>query len=306
MKPRTLLWLVATWLAFGSLFVVIKIGVGVMPPLLLAAVRFLAAGAILVLMGSRGASAQPDPVGPKQLAFSCIAGCALAFINGMVMLASTQMDSWIVSVLTCTIPLWCYLVSVLFVHRPLQGAEIVGMLAGFGGIVVILLPSHGEAVHISIAYSLLLLLGAFTWGATSVWEKNVPIPKRPLLAMGLQCLIGGGVLLIWSAFAGELHVNTATLMTPVALFAMVYLALVGSVLGYGAYMWLLDDSGPTIANSFGYVSPAIAVLLGWAILHEPITLRTFGGFALIVVAVVLIVAPHPLRKAQPIEHKIHR
>lgn len=299
MNARTLLLLIVTWVAFGSVFLAIKVGVGYCPPLLLAMFRFVPAGVILYLLAIRLSNGTPDPIGPRQLIFSAIIGVSMAFVNGVVTMASTVMDSWIVSVLTCTIPLWSYAVAVLFAHRPLRVVELLGVICGFGGIVVLLWPSANEAVHISLLFSCLILAGAAVWGATSVWEKSAPIPKRPLVAMGLQMIFCGITFAIWSAVAGEYHSVTASILAPQSIAAIFYLIFIASVLGYGAYMALLVSSGPTVGNSFGYVAPAIAVLLGWAILHEPVTLRTFGGFALIVVAVLLIVAPPPL------PHRIH-
>lgn len=305
MSARTFALLLVTWLAFGSVFLAAKIAVGLMPPLAIACVRFLLAGAILCAIATREGSAGPDPVGRPQILTSIAIGAAMAFVNGMVMISSTAMDSWIVSVLTCTIPLWSYAASVAFAHRPVQPAEVFGVLCGFGGIVVLLWPGH-EAIHISLPFSLVLLAGAMVWGATTVWERGARIPKRPLLAIGLQSVFAGVWLLVWSAGAGELHgLDAAAFFTPAALAAIAYLVLIATVLGYGAYMLLIVRSGATIANSFGYVAPAIAVLLGWVVLHEAVTMRTFAGFVLIVLAVTLIIAPHPLRRGDPLPHRAH-
>jgi drug/metabolite transporter (DMT)-like permease len=305
MSPRTFVLLLVTWLAFGSVFVAVKIGVGLVPPLFLGCMRFLLAGIVLYAITVRLPKTAPDPIGPKQLIASAVIGCSMAFVNGMVMLSSTQMDSWIVSVLTCTIPLWSYAFAVILMHRPVQAAEVIGILTGIAGIVVLLLPGQGEAVHVSLLFSVLLIAGAMVWGATSVLEKKTPIPSRPLVAMGLQMIFCGVAFLIWSAVTGELRDVSVATFTPQALAAIAYLVVVASVIGYGAYMWLLVNSGATVGNSFGYVSPAIAVLLGWALLNESVSMRTFVGFALIVVAVTLIVAPHPFRLAKPLEHRIH-
>ncbi|HVA33071.1 MAG TPA: EamA family transporter [Candidatus Baltobacteraceae bacterium] len=305
MNGRTFALLLVTWIAFGSVFLAIKIGVGLMPPLLLGAARFLIAGAILYAIGLRLPNSEPDPIGRRQIWTSVAVGLSLAFVNGMVVLASTQMDSWLVSVLTCTIPLWSYGASVLFAHRPLQYAEASGVFFGIGGIVVLLWPGH-ETVHVDLALAILLIVGAMVWGGASVWERSAPIPKRSLVAIGLQCMVAGVAFVGWGAAAGEFAgLNAAVFFTPAALGTIAYLAVVATVLGYGAYMTLIVKTGATIANSFGYVSPAIAVLLGWAVLHEPVTMRTFAGFALIVLAVTLIVAPHPLRSTPPLPHRPH-
>jgi drug/metabolite transporter (DMT)-like permease len=303
---RTFALLLATWLAFGSVFVVIKIGVGVMPPLVLGAIRFLFAGAILYSITIRLPQTEPDPIGPRQLIASAAIGCAMAAVNGMVMIASTKMDSWIVSVLTCTIPLWSYAASLAIMHRRLQAAELFGVCCGIGGIVVLLWPGTNEAVHVALPAAVILLATAVLWGTATVVEKSTPIPKRPLVAMGLQMLFCGIALALWSASLGEERgLTAATFLTPAAIFSIAFLVVVASVIGYGAYMWLIVNSGATIANSFGYVAPAISVLLGWLVLHESVTMRTFAGFALIVLAVTLIVAPHPFRAASPLAHRIH-
>lgn len=277
-----------------------------MPPLVLGAIRFLFAGAILYAITVRLPHTDSDPIGPRQLIASAAIGCAMAAVNGMVMVASTQMDSWIVSVLTCTIPLWSYAASLLVMHRPVHAAEVFGVFCGIGGIVVLLWPNSHEAVHVALTVAVVLLATAVLWGVATVVEKSTPIPKRPLVAMGLQMLFCGIALAAWSALLGEERgLTAATFLTPTAIGSIAFLVIVASVIGYGAYMWLIVNSGATIANSFGYVAPAIAVFLGWLVLHESVTMRTFAGFALIVLAVTLIVAPHPFRAAAPPTHRIH-
>ena len=177
MNARTFALLLATWLAFGSVFVVIKIGVGVMPPLVLGAIRFLFAGAILYAITIRLPHTDPDPIGPRQLVASAAIGCAMAAVNGMVMIASTQMDSWIVSVLTCTIPLWSYAASLLVLHRPVQAAEVFGVFCGIGGIVVLLWPSTHEAVHVALPVAVVLLATAVLWGVATVVENRPRYPR---------------------------------------------------------------------------------------------------------------------------------
>jgi len=228
----------------------------------------------------------------------------MAFFNGMVMLSSTRMSSWIVATLASTIPLWSYAFAVVFARRRLLVAEAAGVAGGIAGIVVLLWPAPQDAIRIDVPLALLLLAGAATWGGISVWEKRLHVPKRPLVATGLAMIFCGAAFTVWSAVAGELRGFSVATFAPSALGALAYLVLVASIAGYGAYMWLLDRRGAIVANSFGYVSPAIAVLLGWAVLHEPVTGRTFAGFALIVVAVGLTVAPHPFG-GKPLERRVH-
>ena len=305
MNARTLALLLATWLAFGSVFLAIKIGIAYVPPILLASIRFLAAGAILCAIGVAVRGGDPDPIGRRQIVASLVIAVPMALVNGMVMLASAKMDSWIVSVLTCTIPLWSYATAVISRQRSLEAVEMGGVLCGILGIVVLLAPIH-ESVRIDVPLAVILLASAMAWGATSVFERGSPIPKRPLLAMGLQTFFAGIYMVVWGVVMGELKaIDAATVFRPESIGAILYLIFVATVIGYGAYMILIVRSGATIANSFGYVAPAIAVVLGWLVLGESVTMRTFAAFALIVLAVTLIVAPHPLRKQQPIPHRIH-
>lgn len=300
---RSLILLPVVWLANGSVFAAIKIGVGTIPPILLACLRFLPAGLLLYFIASRLKRSDADPIGPRQVLYTIAVGISLAFVNGVVMLASTKMDSWMVSVLTCTIPLWAYVATVLSRQRAFAIAEGVGVVLGLAGIVTLVWP-NGDTVRIDIPMAALLVFAAIVWGATTVWEKTIPIPKRPLVAVSLQMFVAGVALAVGSAAAGEVRAGTFHTFGAHGWEAVAYLVTVGAIVAYGAFMILLVDAGPTVANSYGYVSPAIAVLLGWWLLHEAVTIRTFVAFALIVIAVALILAPHPLRAGKPIEHRM--
>ncbi|HEX8905214.1 MAG TPA: EamA family transporter, partial [Longimicrobiaceae bacterium] len=162
----------------------------------------------------------------------------------------------------------------------------LGVAVGLGGVALLV---GGGAGAVDPAGAAVLLVSASAWGLGTLYFTGARKPKSQPFAAGVPLLGGGILLLIASAIAGETARFSVSEVTPLAIGALVYLILFGSVVAFTAYSWLVEREGPSRALSFTYVNPLVAVLLGAAFLREPLTARIALAAGAIVAAVVLII-----------------
>jgi drug/metabolite transporter (DMT)-like permease len=290
---RPALWLVLTafaavYLIWGSTYLGIRLAIDSMPPLLMAGARFLIAGLILyALMHFRGEE-RPAAVHWRN---ATIIGAALLLAgNGGVSWAQQTVPSSIAALMVAATPLWINLLDWLRPRgkRPRAGV-FVGILLGFMGVTLIALgKSPGGQSVIDPLGAAMLLAAPFCWAGGSIFSRHAQQPSNPLLAIGMQMIAGGILLLIAGAITGELPHFQFSRITATSAWAFVYLTLIGSLVGFTAYVWLLQVSTPARVSTYAYVNPFIAVSLGHLVLHERLpSLVLFAG-ALIIAAVVVI------------------
>lgn len=263
-----------------------------------ASLRFGGAGLLLSGVAVLLEAHKFEALNWRQWRTTIVMGCVMSLMNGAAFVAATVMSSWVVAVLVATIPMWGFLFAVSTKRRRAGAAEYAGIAGGLIGILVLAAP--GGAVHVDVRYTLLVLAGTLAWGVGSVWERGAPLPRSPLLAIGLQMMVAGVILAIIAMVGGTASSVHFAVVSSSVWEALAYTVVIGGALTFGAYMWLLEATDATIANSFGYVSPVISVFLGLGFLHEAITLRTGFSIVLIVASVVLLLAPHPVRKDAPV------
>ena len=183
-------------------------------------------------------------------------------------------------------------------RRP-SGIVLIGIVLGFIGIVVLVGPSDvGGHGNVSPIGALVLILGSLSWAIGSFWSRDAELPESGLLTTGIEMLGGGALLLIVGAATGELsHIDIHRISNASAV-GLVYLIIFGSLLGFTSYIWLLDKVSPARLGTYAYVNPIIAVLLGWAIAGERLSIRTAVAAAIVICAVALIATAHSTRAAQ--------
>jgi drug/metabolite transporter (DMT)-like permease len=135
--------------------------------------------------------------------------------------------------------------------------------------------------------ALALVLSAMAWATGSVYARHARLPESPLLATGMEMLAGGALLLVAAVATGGAHVRLDAVTLRSAL-ALLYLIVFGSLVAFTAYIWLLKVAPPARVSTYAYVNPVVAVLLGWAVLDEPLTPRTGVAAGVIVAAVAVI------------------
>ena len=275
------------YVVWGSTYLAIRIMVEQMPPLVSAGLRFLTAGILVAaVLAARG--------GPRRLAVTNreLAGCALIGLllpvlgQGMVTIGENGgAPSGITALLIAAVPLWVVGYRVLSGERP-AGRTLAGVAVGFGG-VVLLVAANGLGGSFPAWTMALILLAGLSWAGGSWLQPRLRLPRDPFVVVVYEMLIGGGVLTVLGFVSGEgFHPSTYSVRSWAA---WVYLVLFGSVVAFSAYVWLLQSAAVSLAATYAYVNPLVAVFLGWLILAEPVTTATLVGGAIIVGSVAAIV-----------------
>ena len=285
MRAKVWIALGTIYVVWGSTFLAIAVVVRDLPPFLSMALRHVVAGALLfgwVLLRHRNR----DPIGWRQWRAAFVFGGAL-FLLGHGLLAWAQQDvpSGVAALLVGTIPLWFAILARLAFGERLGARAAVGLLLGFAGLALLVDPSGHEGAKPLGA--LAVAFGAFAWAAGSLWSRRSPLPRDTLLAAAMGMLAGGTLLAIVSGLAGEYG---DAHFTPEALAATAYMVVVGSFVGFSAYVWLLKVAPASTVSTYAFVNPVIAVFLGWAFNDEVISVRTVVAGAAIVVGVALMVS----------------
>jgi drug/metabolite transporter (DMT)-like permease len=290
-KQLNLLLAMATvYIVWGSTYLAIRFAVESLPPLLMAGARFLVAGGILCAWRvTRGDSL---PTG-RQLRNSAIVGAALLLGgNGGVVIAETWMSSGLAALLVATVPLFVVIFDFL---RPggLRPSlrTMAGLAIGFLGITLLIDPSSmGTEGTADLVGGALLLFAACSWAAGTVFAHHADLPHSDLMGASTHMLFGGGWLVIAATVKGEWSALDPRAVTETSLYALLYLIVFGSLVGFVAYSWLMRHADSTLVSTYAYVNPVIAVLLGWALAGEVVTSRTLIAGTIVLLAVALITA----------------
>jgi drug/metabolite transporter (DMT)-like permease len=282
---RVWLALATVYVVWGSTFIALAIAVRDLPPLLAMASRHIVAGSVLLAFSLPRGERQTDRIGLPQVKAALVFG-GLLFLAGHGGLAWAQqtVPAGVAALLVGSIPIWMALLDRVVFGRRLHVSAYVGFVLGFVGLAFLVDPFGAGSVDRVGAF--VILGSAFCWAAGSLYSRGASLPTRPLVSAGLAALCGGILLLIGSVVRGELSQVDVSLD---AVLAVVYLIVVGSLVGFSAYVWLLRSAPTSLVATYAYANPIVAVFLGWRLLGENITLRMVVAGAAIVVAVALIV-----------------
>jgi drug/metabolite transporter (DMT)-like permease len=272
------------WIALGSLYVIwgstflgIRIALEGFPPLLLAGLRYAIAGAATYAwVRARGA---PAPTSTEWRS-SLIVGTLLVAANACVVIAEQWVSSGVAAVAIASVPLWVALVAGLFGRWPSRG-EWLGLGVGLAGVAIL---QTGGDMRANPAGAIVLTVSCASWALGSIYSRRLPLPKG-LMASAAQMLAGGVVLLVLAVLRGE---RMTAVPSTQAVLALGYLIVAGSIVGYSAYQFLLSRVRPTLAASYAYVNPVVAVSLGAAVAGESIAPRAVGALALILGGVAML------------------
>lgn len=276
----------AIYLIWGSTYLAIRLMVETVPPALGAGARFVLAGAIMmvVLIARRGAGALRVPA--RQLAWCAAVGTLLAAGgNGLVTIAERDVPSGLAALLIASEPLWIVLLRSAVGDR-VPRATLGGVALGFLGVGILLLPG-GRPDDVPLGMTLLVVVAALSWAAGSFLQSRVDVPPDPLTSTALSLFCGGLVLVAGGAIAGESVDLGAFSAKSVAAFA--YLVVIGSIVAFTAYSWLLTHAPISKVSTYAYVNPVIAVLLGAVFLSEDVAVATLAGMVLVLASVWVIV-----------------
>ncbi|MBE3008475.1 EamA family transporter [Microbispora sp. NEAU-D428] len=281
---RVWLALAAVYVVWGSTYLGIAIAIQTLPPMTSGGLRFVAAALVLgtVLL----VRAVPFRMTWRQFGGAALVGLLLlAGGNGMVAVAEQHISSGLAALLVASTPLWLIVLRTVFRDRP-HVLTLAGVLVGFAGVAFLSLRgggASGNGVGITV-----VLLGSLSWSVGSFISPRIPMPANPFVASTVEMAVGGGALLVMGLVQGErLHVGAVSWQSWAAL---AYLVLVGSLVGFTSYIWLLGHAPISLVSTYAYVNPVVAVILGMAVLSEPVTAAMLVAGALIVVGVALVVS----------------
>jgi drug/metabolite transporter (DMT)-like permease len=280
------------YVVWGSTYLGMAIAIEGLPPLLMSALRFLIAGALLFAVATRLDRREDDRPGRRQWLAALVTSVPLLAIgNAGVAWAEQSVATGIAALIIASVPLWIALLDRVFFGRRLTLQAVVGLAIGFGGIALLVGPGGGGGLD--PVGTTVLVVAALGWSTGTLLSRGAALPSRPLVASSMQMLAGGTVLFVVSAAAGELDDVGAAAAAPKTLLAMAYLILFGSILAFSCYGWLIRTTRTSLVATYAYVNPVVAVLLGRIVLGEQLGARTIVAGGIVVAAVALIVSAQP-------------
>lgn len=302
MKQQSKVWLIliALWVINGSSFLAIKVSIDTIPAFLSAGIRFSVAGGILyaVYYFQKKLEHQQEHIGRRQWRDTLILAVTL-FLGGQGLLTwgSQYISSGITGLLNSTIPLWVAILAFIIYKTKMTKMTVLGLIAGFAGLTLLIGPSIGSGTLNPIGVISLILSSLF-WAAGSLFSTKAKLPVSILASSGMLMISGGLIITLTSFIFGEYSGLDLAQVSTQSWLALCYLIVIITVVGFTDFYWLLRVTSASLANTFAYVSPVIAVVLGWAILHEPVDLVTIVAMIVILFGVALMVTKSSTIKAK--------
>lgn len=281
----------AIYLIWGSTYLGILFAIESIPPMLMSGSRYLLAGLVMYAMARMQGAARS---GWGDWRTAAIVGAALLLGgNGGVTIAEQWVPSGLAAVVVATVPIYMALLGWLMKTGPRPTSMIwLGLAGGFAGVALLLAPNADVTTqqypHLRFGM-LVLLCSSFLWSAGSVYSRRAQNAPSPFLAAGQQMICGGGLMLLAGFVTGEPGRFDIHRVTWLSIGAWVYLVLIGAIVGFTAYIWLLRHCDPAKVATYAYVNPIVAVLLGAAFAGETLTLRTVAAALLIIGSVALVI-----------------
>ena len=285
---KTLLAFGIIYFVWGSTFLAIRVGVREVPPFLLAAMRFSVAGLVLcVWTAARG---ERWPRG-REWASALLLGTLIFVLDyGLLFWSEQRVPSGIAAVMLAMIPVFMALSEIIFLRTQKLTLRLgAALLIGIAGVAVLVSRSLNlGGAPIDRAGAVALIIASITWSIASIFTRKLPLPPSKMVSSGVQMLLGGLLLAVVAGLLGEFRNFHPASVSRGVWFALVYLIVAGSIIGFTAYLWLIHHESPTKVGTYAYVNPVVAVLVGYFLGGEPIGLRTILGTVFVLVSVVVI------------------
>jgi drug/metabolite transporter (DMT)-like permease len=286
--------LISVWFLWGSTYIGIRVAVGTIPPFLMAGTRYMIAGAVLslaLLAWKRDLLGRVTPSAWRAIAI--MGFLMLVLGNGMLCFVETTMPSGIAAIIVATVPIWMVVIDAIVSRTAISVGSWIGLALGTLGVVA-LAGLHGGAV--SIGAALLLMFGAASWAAGSVYARKHGGDRSNPIVPALEMVVGGVMMVLVGAMTGEFAQLRLDAITSQSMAGFWWLVGPGAIVGYSAYGYAVRRLPTTVTATYAYINPIVAVALGAWLLHEPITLNVIVGGALVVLAVVAILKPAPSKE----------
>lgn len=284
--------LLLVYVVWGSTYFGIKVAVDTIPPLLAAGSRFFVAALLLAaILAVRGTSLR---ISRAELGSSAIAGGLLLGLGvGLVHVAETRIDSSVAAMIAGTVPLQVIALRLLAGESPARATRL-STLAGLAGLLLVVAPGLGEG---STALGLAVMISAsMSWTMGSFLSKRLALPRDPFVASVWEMALGGAFLLVGATAFGEYGELSSGTLALDSVLAWIYLVVMGSLVGFSAYAWLLRVAPISLVVTHQYVNPLVAIALGMAFLGErPSPWALLGAVLVIGSVYVAIRAEFPRR-----------
>jgi len=293
-RPSALkLWgaLLILYVVWGSTYLGIAVSIQTIPPFFMGAIRFAIAGTVLLAWEFLRHRRELTWPSRREWRDSAIVGALLlGFGNGFVALGERTVPSGIAAILIAMVPLWLSVLGWLYFREKLPRIVVLGVVIGLVGVALLVWPVGAGANAFDAFGIIVLMLSPIAWSHGSLFSARAAhLPPRPLVATSLQMLIAAVVLGVIGILTGELGRFHLEAISTASLLALTYLIVIGSMLAFNAYAWLLRNAPLSLIGTYAYVNPVVAVALGAIFLAEPISLRTVVAAAVILAAVAMIV-----------------
>jgi len=284
------------YLIWGSTYLGIELAGETIPPLFAVADRFLAASMLMFAFTAWRRGTAVLRIGRGEVAACVLVGALLPGANAVLFVAERHVPTGLAALIFGSVPLWIVLLRTIAGDRPAPAA-LAGVIVGFGGLVLLVRPSGGAPL-----WGLLLVVGAATmWAAGSFLSRRVHLPQDSFAATSYAMLFGGLILMPIALATTHPHFSE---FSGRSIFGFFYLVTFGSVVGFTAYVWLLDNAPIGRVATYAYVNPVVAIALGAIVLHESITSTMLAGAAIVLACVALVVRreslPDGAEDAQPV------
>ena len=295
MKARLLVAFACVYLVWGSTYLAIRIAIETIPPFLMAGIRFTVAGIILALWSRLSGDRFPNRAEWKA---SLVIGVLLMLMgNGGVVWAEQTVPSSLAALIVASSPIAT--VAMDWVRpggtRP-STITIMGLVTGFLGVAILVNPFATDVARVDPAGGAAVLVAVLAWSAGTLYSRAHPSGTSALMSAGANMVTGGLMFLVLGSMLGELpHLNLHATSAR-SMIALAYLIFVGALVGFTAFFYVTQHTTPARSTTYAYVNPVVAIILGWAILNEPITPRVMGAAAVIITGVVMITALPQLLK----------
>src|SRR5881296_3234339 len=296
-KIRIVIAFAALYLIWGSTYLGIRFAIQTIPPFLMAGTRFLLAGLIMyAIAGSQGIGKSSWANWRTSL---IIGACLLLAGNGGVTISEKYIDSGLAALIVAIVPIYIVLLGWMTGMAPKPTPIMwLALVGGFVGVGILFGPalhfSSNDARHPAVGISI-LLVSSFIWSAGSLYSRTAKHAASPFLTAAQQMLCGGALLLLAGIVTRELPRFHPRSISILSLASFVYLVMIGAVVGYTAYIWLLRHCEPAKVATYAYVNPIVAVLLGALFAGETLTMRTLIAASLIIGSVALVITAQQLR-----------
>lgn len=285
-RARVLLAFASVYLVWGSTYLFMRFAVDTLPPVAVAGVRYLLAGAILLAIAVARRVPEPRTVPWRGHA---IVGALLTSGNGSVALAVQRIPSGVAALLVAFTPCVMVLLEWLWRRgaRPTLGV-VIGLVMGVAGVLVLVGPHALGGEPIDPLGAGIVLCGSTAWAIGSVYSRTLPRYESAIRTSAVQMLAGGIVVSVVALVSGDFARFDASRVSVLSVVSFGYLIVIGSLLGYSSYMYLLGVTSAARASTYAFVNPVVAVILGAAFAGEPLSPRVLGAGAIIVAAVASI------------------